>query len=187
MDQETKSTLKIAIVGPESTGKSTLSEQLATHYKTVFVREYAREYLEQLDRPYTQDDLTAIAQGQIQLENNALQSANRLLFCDTNLMVIIIWSEYKYGSIAPEITQLHNYQHYDLYLLANNDTTWEYDPLREAPNIEERNRIYDIYVRYCNQSGVPYRIVSGTGADRLTNAINAVEEFLKWVLGKNRE
>ena len=96
---------KIAIVGPESTGKSTLAEGLAKHYQTVWVPEYARGYLNKLGRGYDQSDLIKIAQGQLGLEDECVNDAKRFLFCDTNLVVIKIWSDFKYGNCAPEILQ----------------------------------------------------------------------------------
>ena len=108
---------KIAITGPESTGKSTLARKLADHYKTVWVPEYARTYIDKLKRPYEQHDLAEIAKGQIFYEKDLIQKASEYLFCDTELTVIKIWSEYKYGNIEPFLISEHNKSSYDLYLL----------------------------------------------------------------------
>ena len=90
--------LKIVLIGPESTGKSTLSAQLADYYHTVWVREFAREYIEGLKRPYEETDLLKIAKGQIELEEEALKTEKRIVFFDTNLIVIKVWSLNAYKS-----------------------------------------------------------------------------------------
>ena len=95
--------LKIVITGPESTGKSTLTKQLAAHFKVDMVNEYARTYLQNLTTEYTQSDLTEIAIGQISLEDKASKSNSKFIVCDTSLEVIKIWSEFKYGSCDPFI------------------------------------------------------------------------------------
>src|SRR6187402_1758917 len=94
---------KVAIIGPECTGKSELSQYLADHFNTEWVPEYARAYLDKLRRPYTQDDLLKIAHGQLRLEDEYTIDANNFLICDTNLYVIKIWSMFKYGNCQDEI------------------------------------------------------------------------------------
>ena len=132
-----KDILKIAIVGPESTGKSSLAEQLAVHYNTLWVPEYARAYLDKLSHPYTESDLLDIARGQLAMESSLSKKASRYLFCDTNLHVIKIWSEYKYKRCHTEILRnLHN-DNYALHLLTNIDLPWEYDPQREHPHLRD--------------------------------------------------
>ena len=98
--------IRVAIVGPECTGKTDLARFLANQYHTAWVPEFARAYLETLNRPYTKEDLTTIATGQLSVENSIAQQANRIVFCDTNLLVVKIWSEFKYGSCAPEINSM---------------------------------------------------------------------------------
>ena len=134
---------KIAIVGPESTGKSTLAEGLAKHYQTVWVPEYARGYLNKLGRGYDQSDLIKIAHGQLRLEDEWENDAKRFLFCDTNLVVIKIWSDFKYGNCAPEILQRMHERKYDLHLLTNIDLPWEADPQREHP--DKRLELFNLY------------------------------------------
>src|SRR5205085_4009363 len=92
----TTKALKVCVLGPECTGKTDLSKFLATHYNTAWVAEYARAYLGKLGRPYVQDDLLKIAHGQLRMEDEWLRDANKLLICDTNLVVIKIWSEVKF-------------------------------------------------------------------------------------------
>ncbi|MCX6245428.1 MAG: ATP-binding protein [Bacteroidetes bacterium] len=168
--------LRIAITGPESTGKSMLTEELADHYHTVWVPEYAREYIDRLDRPYNQDDILEIAKGQIRNENLFAGKANRILFCDTELIVTKIWSEVKYGICDPWILEGIGKNKYDLFLLCNTDLPWEADPQREHPHMREK--LFELYRKELADRGFPYDIVSGIGPDRLKNAIRFVEKVI---------
>jgi NadR type nicotinamide-nucleotide adenylyltransferase len=116
-----KQLIRIAITGPESTGKSTLSEALARYYKTVFVSEYAREYIDQLDRDYSFDDILAIARGQLKREQELAAKGNKFIFCDTELIVTRIWSLHRYGKCHDWIDEQIAKRRYDLYLLCNVD------------------------------------------------------------------
>lgn len=166
---------RIAIVGPESTGKTDLARFLAGHYQTTWVPEFARVYLENLHRPYTKDDLLIIARGQIQSENALAKKANRLLFCDTNLVVIKIWSEFKYHTCDPEILTLMNDQKYDLHLLMDVDLPWEDDPLREHP--DKRQELFDLYKAELENTQTNFTIIRGDYALRKESAIKAVEKI----------
>src|SRR5262245_25992285 len=108
---------KVAVIGPECTGKSDLSAFLAQHFKTAWVPEYARGYLDNLTRPYAQHDLLTIAHGQLRIEDEFRRDANKVLICDTNLYVIKVWSEFKFGNVDNEILREINERKYDLYLL----------------------------------------------------------------------
>lgn len=171
--------LRVVVIGPESTGKSTLSEQLATHYKTMWVPEYARQYLEELPRPYEQHDLTLMAEGQLALEDQLAAQANRLLVCDTDLHVIKVWSEHKYGNCDPAILQQIATRHYDLYLLTYIDLPWVEDPQREHPDPEMREYFYNIYRELVIASGVPWVEIKGGFEERQANAIAAVDRLLQ--------
>lgn len=164
---------KIAIIGPESTGKTTLAEKLAKHYRTMWVPEYAREYLDSINRPYTYDDLLLIARGQMQEEDRKAAQANRLLICDTNLVVIKVWSEYKYGKCHPWIDQEMKARQYDLVLLSNFDFPWVADPLREHP--ENRKELFAIYQNLLNELGVKHLVISGNSSQRFEQAVEAVD------------
>ncbi len=167
---------RIAITGPESTGKSWLTEHLALQFNTVFVAEYAREYINNLNRPYTFEDIEAIAKHQLTLEENALEKANDVLFVDTDFFVTKIWSDFVYHKCCPWIlNQLQNH-HYDLHLLCNIDLPWEFDPQREHPN--QRKELFDIYQQELVLSGRPFEIISGTGELRLLSALNAISKHL---------
>lgn len=168
---------KIAITGPESTGKSVLSQQLALHYHTVWVPEYAREYLEFIGRPYVESDILEIAKGQLIREKAALSAADFFLFCDTEPIVTKIWSEVKYHRCNSWISEHIKDNPYDLYLLCNIDLPWEYDPLREHPG--QRQFLFDYYTRELENTGRPFQVVSGYGIERLNNAILAIEQLFK--------
>ena len=163
---------KIVIIGPESTGKSTLTQQLAQHFNCPTVKEYAREYIDRLDRPYTKDDLLVIARGQLALEDDLMHSTAPYLFCDTDLRVINIWSIVKYGDTDPWITHQINKREYHGYLLMNVDLPWEEDIQREHEH--QLDELFDRYHEDLKNSGVPFSIISGQGEERKQNAIDFV-------------
>ncbi|MCF6401860.1 ATP-binding protein [Chitinophaga filiformis] len=171
--------LKVVVIGPESTGKSTLSDQLAAHYQTVWVPEYARQYLEELPRPYEQHDLLTIAAGQLALEDKLAAQANRLLICDTDLHVIKVWSEHKYGACDPRILEQIATRPYNLYLLTYIDIPWEEDPQREYPDPAMREYFYNIYRDLVATSGVPWVEIKGSFEERKSLAVTAVDKLLK--------
>jgi NadR type nicotinamide-nucleotide adenylyltransferase len=173
--------LKIAITGPESTGKSELAEKLAAHYDTLWVPEYAREYIDLLDRPYTREDILEIAKGQLRNENLLAGKASGLFFCDTELIVTKIWSEVKYGTCDPWILEKIAENKYDLFLLCNIDLPWEYDPQREHPHM--RSKLFELYRNELETRSFRYFIVSGTGTKRLMNAVGYIE---KAILGNDK-
>jgi len=168
--------LRIAITGPESTGKSWIAEQLAIHYNTLFVDEYARTYINMLNRPYTEDDILNIAQNQLINEDKMAKIANQLLFCDTELTVCKIWSEVKYNRCHPWITQMVNEHIYPLYLLMDIDMEWQEDPQREHPQMREK--LFELYKDSLESRGVNFKIISGQGKNRLRFAIESIAEFL---------
>jgi NadR type nicotinamide-nucleotide adenylyltransferase len=167
---------KIAIIGPECTGKSDLSAYLAQYYKTTWVPEYARAYLDNLTRPYEQHDLLTIAHGQLRIEDEWAREANRLLICDTNLYVIKVWSEFKYGVCDPDILNKIATRKYDLYLLTYIDVPWEADALREHPN--QRNDLYEIYRKEMVNQQVPFSEIKGDRDERRKSAVAAIEKLL---------
>lgn len=176
MAQKTENIIRVALIGPESTAKSTLSEQLAKHYNTVWVKEYSREYLEGLSEKYTLEDIIRIAQQQLKNENELLNQATGLLFSDTELIISKVWCEDVFDVCPSWISENILSSKYDLYLLTYPDLEWEPDPVRENP--ERRMFFYDWYERELKNIGAEYVIIKGHGAMRLRNSIDAVENFL---------
>lgn len=166
---------KIALLGPESTGKSSLAKELAKHYKTDYVPEFARAYLSKLERKYNQEDLLEIAKGQLKSIQSSEKRNNGYLFIDTELIVIKIWSEFKYKNVHPWILNELSKQDIDLYLLTDIDLDWEPDPLRENP--QEREHLLNLYEKELKTRKLPYFKVSGQGNQRVLNAINSIDNF----------
>jgi len=166
---------KIAVLGPESTGKSTLSAALAAALGTVWVPEYAREYLEKLGRAYEEDDLWQIAQGQMRAEDNCAKDANQWLICDTEMTVLKIWSENSYGRVHPQLLQAWREQNYQHYFLTYWDVPWEDDPLREHPHLREC--LFAWYEKELTLKGVPYTIVRGAVEERVAQCLRVIENL----------
>lgn len=169
--------LKVAITGPESTGKSTLSQLLADHYNTVWVPEYARSYVGALNRAYTLQDLEAIARGQLALETQLQEQATDILFADTDLLVIKIWSEHAFGHCPDWILEKLRQQDYNLYLLMGVDLPWEPDPQREHPHL--RQFFYDWYKRELEALQVPFVEIGGQHVSRLEQAKKHVDALFR--------
>jgi NadR type nicotinamide-nucleotide adenylyltransferase len=170
---ETGRIIRIAITGPESTGKSMLASELARHYNTGYVKEAARDYIQYLNRPYNYLDLLVIAKRQITAESYRMKLADPYVICDTELTVIKIWAFHRYKMCHPWILKYLDKVKYDLYLLCDIDLPWEYDPLREHP--ERRKYFFDLYLHDLTRRKVPFVIISGTGEQRTQNAIDAIE------------
>ena len=168
--------IRIAVTGPESTGKSWLAKKLAERFNTVWVPEYAREYLENRAGNYVFEDIVEIAKGQKREEEKMLSKANRLLFCDTEALVTKIWSEVVFGKVDTWILNELRNNPYDLYLLCYPDLPWEPDPLRENP--DDRDKLFEIYKKELDNYNLNYKIISGVGEQRLDNAIAAVNDFM---------
>jgi len=185
-----KNIRKIVILGPESTGKSTLCAQLAAHYNTVWCPEYAREFLLQIKRPYTYDDLLHIAKSQLALEDKYTSMVNenisedspfithhspRPLFIDTDMNVMKIWCEVVFGDCHTWILKQAATRQYDLHLLCNVDLPWVKDELREYPDLEFRKKLFKMYKDLLVNSHYKWAIVSGSDTERLQSAINIID------------
>lgn len=181
---------KIVILGPESTGKSTLCEQLAQHYETMWCPEFAREYLLTNGTSYEYDDLLTIARGQLALEDEYSSTLERNslpmmeegghlpLFIDTDMYVMKVWSEFVFGKCHPFILDQIGKRKYDLYLLCNTDLPWVEDELREYPDLHTRKKLYSIYKDSMVNQPVPWVDISGDYDDRLKKAIAAIDTLL---------
>lgn len=175
MAQTNSKIIRIALIGPESTAKSTLSEQLARHYMTHWVKEYSREYLSKISRKYTLDDILLIAQKQLEQENKLLQTANKFIFADTELILSKVWCEDVFN-ICPDWINENILPHkYDLYLLTYPDLPWEKDAVRENGN--RRQFFYDWYEKELKAINANYQVIKGGNEERLNNCISAIENF----------
>jgi NadR type nicotinamide-nucleotide adenylyltransferase len=166
----------VVITGPESTGKSTLTSQLAEYYNTTYIPEYARTYIEKLNRPYCYDDLVTIARKQIQdLKEYQLQ-ANKILFIDTYLIITKVWFEVVYNSIPDWLNKEILQNKVDLYLLCDIDIPWEPDGVRENGG-KMRELLFEKYKVELTNYGFNFCIINGSGTKRLESAIKAIETF----------
>lgn len=177
MDLLQKPLLKIAVVGPESTGKSTMAKHLAEALHTVCVPEYARFYCQNLNKQYTLQDEVNMFYGQLALEEAVTSLANNnLLICDTTILTVKIWSDYLFGHTPEEVTSEIKDRKYDLYLLMDIDLPWQDDPLRDFPT--EREHFLQIWKDELSAIQANYQLVSGLDEERLNNGLLAVKEFL---------
>ncbi len=170
-------TIKIVLSGAESTGKSTLTKQLAEHYGMPYIAEIGRMYVEKLDRPYRFKDVVSIAREQIAAEEKIVAQNPKMVFIDTDLINTKYWFLDVYET-TPEWVEdeiLNNKA--DFHLLCDNDLPWEPDPTRENPT--RRDYFFKVYKREIEHLEIPYEIISGTDEERLRNAIKCVDEFLQ--------
>ena len=195
---------KVVVMGPESTGKSTLCRLLAKHYHTIWCPEYARKYLLANGKNYTYPDLLTIAKGQIELEDEYIERVNDewlttnngeashqlmdndqqtatyhpLLFVDTDMYVMKVWCEYVFNQCHHFILDKIVERKCNLYLLCNIDLPWVKDELREYPDPKSRKELYEIYEDVLINQTVPWVNLSGDYEDRLNTAIKAVDTLL---------
>ncbi len=182
LKQEPSDLVKVVIFGPESTGKTTLATDLADHYQTLWVPEYAREYLQQKwdleQRTCQPEDLLPVAVGQMQLENSMSRKADRILICDTDLLETKVYSEaYYLGFCDPLLEKYALKNQYDLYLLTSIDVPWEKDDLRDKPN--ERERMFKYFRETLELNKRNFVTLKGNREARLSQAIDLIDSLLK--------
>ncbi|MBK9146472.1 MAG: ATP-binding protein [Flavobacteriales bacterium] len=168
---------KIAIVGPESSGKSTLAQELMLRARAWYVSESAREYIDGLDRPYEEADLLEIARAQASNEEMVSTEFKGLMVCDTDLITIRIWSEEKFGRCHPWILEQSEKRQYDHWLLCKPDIPWEPDPQRENPY--DRDRLFEKYKALLDWLEKPYTIISGSRNARVKTALGVVKTVME--------
>lgn len=170
---------KIVAIGPESTGKSMLCQQLAQHYHTTWVPEYAREFLLKHGTDYSYDDLVSIAKGQLAGEDEiARQMLNAPLFIDTDMYVMKVWCEFVFGACHQWILDQIVERKYDLYLLCNPDIEWVSEELREYPDLQSRTELYHIYRDIMVNQQTPWVEIRGNYDQRLAIAVSEVDKLL---------
>lgn len=182
LKQEKANIVKVVLFGPESTGKTTLSKQLARHYHTVWTPEYAREYLQDKWNNYrktcTEEDLIPIAKGQMKMENDLVKKADKVLICDTDLLETKVYSQEYYGGfVDPLLDKAAKKNTYDLYLLTYIDTPWEEDDLRDRPEL--RLEMFNAFEKALKEHERPYILLKGDKKIRLKTAIKAINAILK--------
>ena len=181
---------KIVVLGPESTGKSTLCAALASHYQTIWTPEYARQFLSEHGTKYTYDDLLTIAKGQINNEEKSIdlleqkiqdkkgEATTNKLIVDTDMYVMKVWCEYVFNNCHHYILEQINQRNYDLYLLCDIDLPWAADEMREYPDAGPRLELFTIYKELLINQNTPWGIVSGSDVQRTANAIQLIEQYL---------
>ncbi|NND95002.1 MAG: ATP-binding protein [Flavobacteriales bacterium] len=157
-----KDSKRIAVLGPESSGKTTLCTYLEEFHDALVIKEFAREYLGNNSSSYSLNDLLTIAEQQFD-SNERAQSD--LVVCDTEMITMLIWASEKFGSIPGELEDLAAAQQFDHFLLCRPDISWEYDPLRENPM--DRDRLFDLYLKALKNVQTPFSIVQGSKAERI--------------------
>ncbi|MBS1605949.1 MAG: ATP-binding protein [Bacteroidetes bacterium] len=174
---------KIVVVGPESTGKSSICEGLAAHFHSRWVPEYAREYLLRHGMDYSYEDLLTIARGQLALEDEAVAAATASgesrIFIDTDMYVMKVWGEFVFGRCDSWILDRINERRYDAYLLPRTDLPWVRDELREYPDLLSCEKLFHIYRDILINQSTPWAEIGGQGQQRLENAIAAVGGLLQ--------
>ena len=169
------SIIRIALIGPESTGKTTLANQLADHYKTVWVREFARDYVAKLNRKYTYEDVLQCITMQAAEEKEALTSAHRFLFADTELILHKIWLWDVFKTYPPELDEEINKIAYDLYLLLYPDLPFVEDPVRENPH--RRMYFFELYKQELEKRNLPFKLIKGD--HRFQKAVEHIDSRFK--------
>lgn len=166
--------IRIAITGPESTGKTTISKALAEHFQTHLFEEFARKYLTERNGEYDYKDLSKIAA--LQQEEREKIPRSSIIIYDTENIVLEIWAKVKYGKTDPLIDKLVEDQRFDHYFLCSPEgVKWEEDPLRENPN--DRDELFSLYENRLKEKKLPYSVLKGEMHSRIDEAIELIEDM----------
>jgi len=164
---------RIAILGAESSGKSTLCEALARRYRTVWVPEYLREFVDTMGRVPFEDDQFGIARTQRTREDAAALQARDVLFCDTTPLMTALYSRVYWGRVDAQLQELARSHDYALTLVTATDTPWMPDGLQRESE-EVRDLVHRMVLAELQERGIPYLLVQGDLPQRLRQ----VEEAL---------
>jgi NadR type nicotinamide-nucleotide adenylyltransferase len=169
--------IRIAITGPESSGKTTLAKELAKQLNAQFIPEFAREYLQESSGKYEISDLDEIARGHL---NQITKSQNSIQIVDSDFIVLKVWSDYRFGKSSSLIDQLVSKNIFEFYFLCSPDIPWEEDSLRENPN--DRDLLFEQYLIQLNERKLPFEIISGTEEERIEKCIAILTERFKLIV-----
>ena len=167
---------KIAIIGPECTGKTTLASELAKYFKTIWIPEYARDYIESLNRKYLYSDVEYIANVQRSQINSDYPLAKDFVFFDTELIISKVWFNVVYQKEPNWLVDAIRNSNFDIYLLCNTDIPWFSDKVRENGG-ENREKLFDVYLKEINAFEFPYEIISGINETRINTAKNIINRM----------
>jgi NadR type nicotinamide-nucleotide adenylyltransferase len=176
MEENPKKIKRVALLGAESTGKTTLARSLALRFGTQWVPEYAREYMSMHSGEYSAEDIVRIATHQLKEEEELARVSQGIIFLDTEFIIAKVWCEDVFGFCPDWIREKLHSHPYDLYLLTANDLPWVADPVRVNP--QRRDYFFNLYKRELEENQFPFEIISGRYEARLLNAINAVKKHL---------
>jgi nicotinamide riboside kinase len=169
--------IRIVLSGPESSGKSTLAAELATHFSMPMAPEYARFHLE-TGKPYPQtlDELTELARQHLAWQREHVPADAPCGIFDTDMLNFLIWADVAFGRVPEEIEQGFAAEAHHIHLLCEPDLPWQPDPLREFPNLENRRMLFDRYRNELEMRGIRYFIIRGEGAMRFAVAADCIRE-----------
>ncbi|MDP3353737.1 MAG: ATP-binding protein [Flavobacteriaceae bacterium] len=184
LKQQPSDILKIVLFGPESTGKTTLSKLLANHYKTAWVPEFAREYLQDKwdleQKTCEPHDLLPIAIGQIQLENELTKKVEKLLICDTDILETMVYSQTYYGNfVDPILEEAAIANTYNLYFLTSIDIPWEKDDLRDRPDPNQRQEMFNAFEKALIDYNRTYILLTGDTINRFKKVVKIIDQLLE--------
>jgi NadR type nicotinamide-nucleotide adenylyltransferase len=167
---------RVTVSGSESTGKTWLAQRLAQRFDTIYVAEFAREYVMFKGAPLDASDVEPIARGQLKSEDDALHRAADLVILDTDLVSTVVYAKHYYGTCPAWVERAARERLADLYLLCDIDVPWAPDPARDRP--ESRRAIHAAFAEHLDRSGAHYALVRGAWEKREADSVNAIESLL---------